>query len=158
MRPSRCCARSLRRSSATLLRRGLAELAGLRETEMASAAAGSRAQPRPPPLRTRPQRDGAVAAARALLQCVLLEPDARRIAFDVPEPAAPVPKATRWRRLVAHCRAQRAPLTTAGVMQQFAGSPHGSTSLMAALTAGESEGLAGELLEVQLVEGSSAIG
>jgi hypothetical protein len=54
--------------------------------------------------------------------------------------------------LVAHCRGSALPLTTAGVLQQFAGSPHEQT-MVAALTAGEIEGLAGELLEVQLVEG-----
>jgi hypothetical protein len=37
-------------------------------------------------------------------------------------------------------------------MQHFAGTPH-ETTLVAALTAGVGEGLTGELLEVQLVEG-----
>jgi hypothetical protein len=70
----------------------------------------------------------------------------------VPEPFGAGAEGDALAAVVAHCRASAPPLTTAGVLQQFAGSPHEST-LIAALTTGESEGLAGELLEVQLVEG-----
>ncbi|MEP6998781.1 MAG: DNA primase [Betaproteobacteria bacterium] len=134
---------------ATLLRRGLAELAGLRETEMETLLPVPRAATTAA-VRTRPQRT-APSLLRGLLQCLLLEPDlAHR--FAVPEPLGAGAEGDALAALVAHCRRSAPPLTTAGVLQQFAGSPHEST-LVAALTAGEIEGLAGELLEVQLVEG-----
>jgi DNA primase len=134
---------------ATLLRRGLAELAGLRESEMDTLLPVARAVATAP-VRTRPQRT-APSLLRGILQCVLLEPDLTH-RFDVPEPAGAGAEGDALAAVVAHCRAAAPPLTTAGVLQQFAGSPHEST-LMAALTTGDSEGLAGELLEVQLVEG-----
>ncbi|MGH8713760.1 MAG: DNA primase [Casimicrobiaceae bacterium] len=135
---------------ATLMRRRLAELAGLRETEMDTLLpppqrAGSASSARP-----RPQR-AAPSLLRGILQCVLLEPDlTHRLA--VPEPIDAGADGEALAALVAHCRASAPPLTTAGVLQRFAGSPHEGT-LIAALTAGETDGLAGELLEVQLVEG-----
>lgn len=133
----------------TLLRRGLAELAGLRETEMDTLLplprAASTASARP-----RPQR-AAPSLLRGILQCVLLEPDLTH-RFAVPEPVDAGAEGDALAALVAHCRSSAPPLTTAGVLQQFAGSPH-ENILIAALTAGEIEGLSGELLEVQLVEG-----
>ena len=48
--------------------------------------------------------------------------------------------------------AQPEPDLTAGLMQHFAGGVHDAV-LLAALTAGESEGLSAESLEIQLVEG-----
>jgi len=134
---------------ATLLRRGVAELAGLREADMDSLLPVARAVATAP-VRTRPQRT-APSLLRGILQCVLLEPDLTH-RFDVPEPVGAGAEGDALAAVVAHCRASAPPLTTAGVLQQFAGSPHEST-LMAALTTGESEGLAAELLEVQLVEG-----
>ena len=134
---------------ATLLRRGLAELAGLRESEMDTLLPVPRAATTAA-VRTRPQRM-APSLLRGILQCVLLEPDLTH-RFDVPEPIGAGAEGDALAAVVAHCRASAPPLTTAGVLQQFAGSPHEST-LVAALTAGEIEGLAGELLEVQLVEG-----
>ena len=133
---------------ATLLRRGLAELAGLRESDMDTLLPVPRAAA-PGAVRTRPLRT-APSLLRGILQCVLLEPDlAHR--FDVPQPEGAGADGDALAAVVAHCRAGTPPLTTAGVLQQFAGSPHESV-LVAALTAGESDGFAGELLEVQLVE------
>ena len=133
----------------TLLRRGLAELAGLRETEMDALLplprAASTASARPRPQRATP------SLLRGILQCVLLEPDLTH-RFAVPEPVDAGAEGDALAALVAHCRSSAPPLTTAGVLQQFAGSPH-ENILIAALTAGEIEGLSGELLEVQLVEG-----
>jgi DNA primase len=134
---------------ATLLRRGLAELAGLRESEMDALMPVARA-PAAATARARPQR-AAPSLLRGLLQCVLLEPDLTH-RFAVPEPMDAGAEGDALAAVVAHCRASTPPLTTAGVLQQFAGSPYEST-LMTALTTGEIEGLAGELLEVQLVEG-----
>ncbi len=59
---------------ATLLRRGLAELAGLRETEMDALLPVARAVATAA-VRTRPQRTAAPSLVRGILQCVLLEPD-----------------------------------------------------------------------------------
>jgi len=134
---------------ATLLRRGLAELAGLRESEMDALLPVPRAAATAA-ARTRPQR-AAPSLLRGILQCVLLEPDLTH-RFEVPEPIGAGAEGDALAALVAHCRASAPPLTTAGVLQQFAGSPHENV-LVAALTAGESDGFAGELLEVQLVEG-----
>jgi DNA primase len=125
----------------TLLRRGLAELAGLRETEMDTLLPLPRAASTAS-VRTRPQR-----TAPSLLR----EPDLTH-RFAVPEPVDAGAEGDALAALVAHCRGSAPPLTTAGVLQQFAGSPH-ENILIAALTTGEIEGLSGELLEVQLVEG-----
>ncbi|HEY2862477.1 MAG TPA: DNA primase [Casimicrobiaceae bacterium] len=133
----------------TLLRRGLAELAGLRETEMDTLLPLPRAASTAS-VRTRPQRT-APSLLRGILQCVLLEPDLTH-RFAVPEPVDAGAEGDALAALVAHCRGSAPPLTTAGVLQQFAGSPH-ENILIAALTTGEIEGLSGELLEVQLVEG-----
>jgi DNA primase len=133
---------------ATLLRRRLAEVAGLRETEMDTLLPVPRAAALP--ARARPART-APSLLRGLLQCVLLEPDLTH-RFEVPEPVGAGAEGDALAALVAHCRGSTPPLTTAGVLQQFTGSAHEGT-LVAALTTGETEGLAGELLEVQLVEG-----
>ncbi|MGH8852153.1 MAG: DNA primase [Casimicrobiaceae bacterium] len=134
---------------ATLMRRRLGEQAGLRESEMdallppqraATASAGG-----PRPQRTAP------SLLRGILQCVLLEPDLTR-RFAVPEPVGAGPDGDALAALVAYGRSSATPLTTAGVLQQFTGTPHESP-LFAAAKEGEIQGLAGELLEVQLVEG-----
>ena len=131
-----------------LLRRRLAEIAGLTEIEMASLVP----QPAPAPkavARTSPRE--APSLIRGLAQCLLLEPMlARRVI--VPKPANAGAEGTALAELVAFCEHGDAPLTTAGVMQHFAGTPS-EPFLVSALTAGASEGFSGELLEVQLVEG-----
>jgi DNA primase len=131
-----------------LLRRRLAELAGLTETEMAnlvpSAAVASR-----PAARTAPRE--APSLIRGLVQCLLLDPTlARRVI--VPKPTNAGAESATLAALVEFCERGDAPLTTAGVMQHFAGTP-AEPFLVSALTAGASDGFSGELLEVQLVEG-----
>jgi DNA primase len=131
-----------------LLRRRLAELAGLTEIEMAnlvpSAAVASR-----PPARTAPRE--APSLIRGLVQCLLLDPTlARRVI--VPKPTNAGAESATLAALVEFCERGEAPLTTAGVMQHFAGTP-AEPFLVSALTAGASDGFSGELLEVQLVEG-----
>jgi hypothetical protein len=54
--------------------------------------------------------------------------------------------------LAAFCVASEAPLTTAGLMQQFAGGPH-EAALLAALMAAEDDALVPESLEIQFAEG-----
>jgi DNA primase len=133
-----------------LLRRRLAEVAGLPATEMAAllpapADPGAAKPARPPAQRMAP------SLVRGLVQCLLLEPGlARRVL--VPKPQSASPDGAALAALVEFCERNQGPLTTAGVMQHFAGTQH-EAMLVAALTSGASDGLAGELLEVQLVEG-----
>jgi DNA primase len=134
---------------AALLRRRLAAIAGLPEAELAALLppAPGPASPTPAPVVGR----SAPSLLRDLIKCVLLEPGlARRI--DVPTPADAGADGATLAALVAFCLASTGPLTTAGVIQHFAGSPHDAV-LLAALTAGESEGLSAESLEIQLAEG-----
>ena len=133
---------------AALLRRRLADVAGLPEAELATLL--------PPP--DRPERRPAAASGRSapsllrdLIKCLLLEPQlARKI--DVPAPTDAGEDAAALAALVQFCRGSDGPLTTAGVIQHFAGGAHDAI-LLAALTAGESEGLNAESLEIQLAEG-----
>jgi len=133
-----------------LLRRRLAEIAGLPEAELAALLPGS------VPAVKRPARPAAATRSapsllRELIKCVLLEPDlVRRI--DLPRPAEGDQEGSALAALVDFCAAGSGPLTTAGVVQHFSGSPHEAV-LVAALTSAESEGLSGESLEIQLLEG-----
>jgi DNA primase len=133
-----------------LLRQRLAALAGLPEREMASLLPLQRPAAAAPPVRRGASRP-APSLVRGLMQCVLLEPElARRIA--VPKPLGAPADGAALAALVTFCETSKVPLTTAGVMQHFAGGSHEEV-FVAALTAAESEGLAGELLETELVEG-----
>jgi DNA primase len=132
-----------------LLRRRLAATAGLPDAELAALL------PAPPGAASRPTPAAAARSApsllRDLIKCVLLEPDlARRI--EVPRPDDAGADGAALAALVGFCVDSDAPLTTAGIMQHFAGSAHDAVFL-AALTAGESEGLSAESLEIQLAEG-----
>jgi DNA primase len=133
---------------AALLRRRLAEMAGLTQSEMASLVPPSAVVPKPAG-RTSPRE--APSLIRGLVQCLLLDPNlARRVM--VPKPATAEGEGAALAALVEFCERGEAPLTTAGVMQHFAGTT-AEPMLVAALTAGASDGFSGELLEVQLVEG-----
>ena len=99
-RPSRCWAQITAPVLATLLRRGLAELAGLREAEMRirSLPASARGRDRAA-VRTRPQRDARRRrCCAALMQGVLLEPELDAARSTCPSPTTRAPKARRWRR------------------------------------------------------------
>jgi hypothetical protein len=86
-----------------------------------------------------------------LIQCVLLQPElVRRI--PVPKPLGANLDGAALAALVAFCETSKVSLTTAGVMQHFAGGTYEDV-FVAALTGAESEGLTGELLEIELVEG-----
>src|SRR5215467_9281310 len=134
---------------AVLLRRRLAEVSGLPETELgallpAGRPAASRA-PAPGTTRTAP------SLLRDLIKCVLLEPElARKV--SIPRPEGSSNDETAIAALADFCSVGETPLTTAGVMQHFSGGPHEAV-LVAALTAGEGEGLSSESLEIQLTEG-----
>jgi DNA primase len=134
---------------AALLRRRLAEIAGLPEAEMRTLlpfapVAASR------PRATTPGRS-TPSLLRDLIKCVLVEPELLR-KIDIPRPGEPGMDAEALGALIDFGAASGGPLTTAGVMQHFAGSSH-ETVLVAALTAAESDGLSGESLETQLIEG-----
>jgi DNA primase len=135
---------------AALLRRRLAEIAGLPEAELATllpfaADAGSRPHRPAAPSRSAP------SLLRDLIKCVLLDPTLVR-KIDIPRPTDAGADGAALAALIDFCTGNGGPLTTAGVMQYFAGSPH-DAGLVAALTAAESEGLSGESLEIQLLEG-----
>jgi hypothetical protein len=82
---------------------------------------------------------------------VLLAPElARRIAL--PKPADASGDGAALAALAALCESSASPLTTAAVMQHFAGTPNEAV-LVAVLTTVESDALAGESLEIELAEG-----
>jgi len=133
-----------------LLRRRLAAIAGLPEAELAALLPPAPGVARERPTPATPVRS-APSLLRNLIKCVLLEPAlARRI--DVPRPIDAGAEGVALGALIGFCVDNDGPLTTAGVMQHFAGTAHDAVFL-AALTAGESEGLSAESLEIQLVEG-----
>ena len=134
---------------AALLRRRLAEIAGLPERDMAAllpmAADAPLQAPRPASTRSAP------SLLRGLIKCVLSEPQlARKV--ELPRPDGADPDAAALAALVDFCAEASPPLTTPGVMQHFAGTPH-EPVLIAALTAAETEGLSGEAVETQLLDG-----
>jgi DNA primase len=135
-----------------LLRQRLAGLAGLPEREMTALLPLSTPVFATPPVRrgggaSRP----APSLIRGLIQCVLLQPElVRRI--PVPKPLGANLDGAALAALVAFCETSKVSLTTAGLMQHFAGGTYEDV-FVAALTGAESEGLTGELLEIELVEG-----
>ena len=133
-----------------LLRQRLAELAGLPEREMTALLPPQKAAPAAPPVRKGGVSRPAPSLIRGLIQCVLLQPElVRRI--PVPKPLGANVDGAALAALVAFCETSKAPLTTAGVMQHFAGGTY-EDLFVAALTSAESEGLTVELLETELVE------
>ena len=134
-----------------LLRRRLAEVAGLPATEMAALLPAS-ADPGTARPRQAPVSRTAPSLVRRLVQCLLLEPGLARRVNNVPKPQSAGADGAALAALVEFCERNEGPLTTAGVMQHFADTQH-EAILVAALTSGASDGLAGELLEVQLVDG-----
>jgi DNA primase len=132
-----------------LLRQRLAELAGLPEREMTALLPIQQAVSATPLHRGAVSRP-APSLIRGLIQCVLLQPElVRRI--PVPKPLGPNVDGAALAALVAFCETSEAPLTTAGVMQHFAGGTY-EDLFVGAITAAESEGLTAELLETELVE------
>ena len=134
---------------AALLRRRLAEIAGLPERDMTAllpvAADAPVPSPRPTVVRSAP------SLVRDLVKCLLSEPELAKT-VELPRPEGTDADAAALVALVDFCAEASAPLTTAGVMQHFAGSPHEAV-LVAALTAAEIEGLSGDAVETQLLDG-----
>jgi len=133
-----------------LLRRRLAAVAGLAESDAAALLPVAR-ESSPPKPSVAGARRSAPSLMRGLIKCVLLEPQLVRT-IRVPQPTEDGDEAAALAALADFCAGAQAPLTTAGVMQHFATSPH-ERVLVEALTAGESEGLSPESVEIQLAEG-----
>jgi len=132
-----------------LLRRRLAEMSGLSEREIAGLLPPSETQAGPP--RAAVAERAAPSLLRGLIKCVLVEPGlARKVA--VPRPEGTDAESLALASLVEFCARGEGPISTPGVMQHFAASPH-ETVLVAALTAAENEGLSGEAVETQLLDG-----
>ncbi len=117
---------------AALLRRQLAELTGLPETELRGLLRGTEsrdaatAPPDRPPgavRRSGPKARQAPSLVRELIQGLLLQPAMGR-SVAVPEPNDGTPEGAALAALARFCGSGEHPLTTAGVMQHFAGSAH----------------------------------
>ena len=162
---------------AAVLQRRLAELTGLPEPELRALlgvrspielgprpadapASDSRSEAALRPLR--PLHFGkrrAPSLVRELIQAVLLQPESARsgttaggLKAGFPPPTGGALEEAALSELVAYCVASESPLTTAGVMQYFAQSPH-EPLLAAALASAEDQGITPELAAVQLSDG-----
>jgi DNA primase len=144
---------------AALIRRRLAELAGLPEGELktllgppqrAQSAISDAGGMRPQSGRRATRRGPSLA--RELIQGVLLQPELAR-SVPLPRPDDGTAEGAALAALVDHCAAHEGALTTAGVMQGFAGTPHDAV-LSAALAAAEDHALTAEQAEAQLRDGA----
>jgi DNA primase len=148
---------------AAVLRRELAALAGLPETELRAllpaaprAAADGREAPRAAAV---PERRRAPASSRQapslvreLIQALLLQPEgAREVA--VPQPDESTAEGAALAALIAYCQAASGPLSTPGTMQHFAGSAHEHV-LVSALTAAHDKEVTPELALSHLQAGA----
>jgi DNA primase len=157
-----------------LLRRRLADLTGLPETELRDLLG----QPSPadrsrsaPPMHTAPSsgRDAipgrrsnrtpqpgqrrAPSLVRELIQALLLQPELAR-SSAVPQPSDGTPDGAALAALVAFCMEGDHPLTTAGVIQHFAQSPH-EPVLASALATAEDTGITAEHAAMHLTAGAA---
>ena len=139
---------------AALLRRRFGELAGLPEDQLSKLlmqgderdAPRSRSAARPVPPATARR---APSLARAMIEGLLVAPDVAR-RHDLPRVPDPGPEAEALGALIDHCRATEGELTTAGVIQQFAGTQHAevfATVLAAALD----QQISGAQAEIQVL-------
>ena len=142
---------------AALVRRQLAELAGLPEAQLGSLVA-----PSAPP-ENAGGRDGAApgrrratgparrppSLLRALLQGLVLEPTlARR--HDLPHVEEAGLEAAAWNAVLEHCSTAQGEPTTASVVQFFAGTAH-EGALAAVLASAADQALPVEQVEVQVL-------
>ncbi len=156
---------------AALLHRRLADLTGLPETELRAllghrtdagpargpSSGGSGSDRRDDPARRPPPRPAvhgqrrAPSLVRELIQALLLQPELAR-SGDLPQPSDGTSDGAALAALVAHCAESEQTVTTAGVMQYFANTPH-EPVLVAALTAAEDHGITSEQASVHLAAG-----
>ena len=88
---------------------------------------------------------------RELIQALLLQPELAR-SGDLPQPSDGTPDGAALAALVAYCAGSEQTVTTAGVMQYFANTPH-EPVLVAALAAAEDHGITLEQATVHLAAG-----
>lgn len=140
-----------------LVRRQLAELAGLPEAQLgallgsaAPPSAGDRAHAATGPARAaRGPARRPPSLLRALLQGLLLEPSlAQR--HDLPRPDERGPEAAAWLALVEHCSIGGGHPTTASVIQHFADTDHAGL-LADVLASASDQALSAEQAETQLL-------
>ena len=149
-----------------LLRRRLAELTGLPETELRDLLRqGAPKEPnrRAPPAggnetpwrnAVRPGKSGrrvAPSLVRELIQALLLQPELAR-SNALPQPTDGTPEGAALAALVEFCVRGEHSLTTAGVMQHFMESPH-EPLLASALATAEDHGITAEHAAEHLTAG-----
>ena len=128
---------------ATLVRRQLAELAGLPEAQLGSlvasppsdrggrtSAASSRRRMPPAPARRPP------SLLRALLTGLVLEPTLAR-KHVLPRVADAGPEAAAWNAVLDHCTGDAGEPSTASLVQHFAGTAHGELIAQALASAAD---------------------
>jgi DNA primase len=142
----------------SLLRRRLAGLTGLPEDELrhllkTPGGAMPRSADSTPTAPTRSTRRAAAPARRApsllreLIRGLLLQPEAGR-SLDVSAPDDGTAEAATFAAVANFCRECESPLTTQGLLQHFAGSPHGPL-LGELLAAVEDHALSAEQVDAQ---------
>ena len=151
---------------AAILRRRLSELSGLPEAELRGllnlpvASGPSGTAPRPAHGESRPGQRGAGFRAnirrppsltRELIQGLLLQPALAR-SLEFPRPDDGTPDSASLVALVDHCASAEGELTTAGVLQHFADSPHEGI-LASVLAKAEDHGLTTEMTEANVLKG-----
>jgi len=145
---------------AALLRRRLAELSGLPESDLkhllqpAPGAAPDRGAPRPDRrgVSRGPSRR-APSLARELIQGLLLQPELAR-SIALPRPDDGTAEGAALAALVDFCAAEPGPLNTAAVMQHFAQTGHDAV-LSSALASAHDHALGVDQVEAQLRAGAA---
>jgi DNA primase len=140
----------------TLVRRQLAELAGLPEAQLGSLLASAPADNPAGRRDANPRRGRPGGPARRppsllreLLQGLVLEPSlARR--HDLPRVDEPGLEAAAWNAVLDHCTSGTTEPTTASIVQHFADSTH-AQAIAAVLALAADQALPGDQVEVQVL-------
>ncbi|MDQ6619111.1 MAG: DNA primase [Pseudomonadota bacterium] len=143
---------------AAVMRRRVAELSGLPDSEMATLL-GAKESPHER-RRQEPARRGMALArrpqpslVRSILQRLLLNPElARKV--EMPRPEETSAEAAALNAVVDYCGSSTGPLTTPAVMQSLTGSPHEAV-IAEALATAEDQGLTEEHAALELEAGVS---
>jgi DNA primase len=140
---------------AALLRKRLAELAGLPEAALRTLVPGDAAPKRSredaPAAAPRKNVRRAPSLARELIQAILLKPDVARL-MELPRPADGTPEGNALAALVDACTHGEEAPTTPGLMQALAATPH-EPVLAAALASAEEHKVTPEHAEARLRDG-----
>jgi DNA primase len=149
---------------AAILRRRLSEFSGLPEAELRDllrlpsaagtpgpAARAGRDESRPGRATFRANVRRPPSLARELIQGLLLQPALAR-SLEFPRPDDGTPDSAALVALVDHCATAEGELSSAGILQHFADSPHEAV-LASVLAMAEDHGLTMELAEAHVREG-----